>query len=572
MAATSTNTDVTRRARRRGDRLVTVGPAEDSSGISNSRHIMRDRTAHNRGPMTAWRSRTTAWWTFSALAMLLLPLMVTVSLDFGVTWDEGARHANGVRVWEYLAGGRDPSLLRGGHVYGGLFDVVAVAAERYFDANRWVARHAVNAVFGWMGAVFCGALAARLFGAWTGVLAMVLIASSPRYFADSMNNPKDLPFAAASVATLYALSTLSSTWPYISRTSAFWIITTLAAALNTRPAAILNIGFLGLLLAVFVVLERNTDWRRLLITAVHFTIVVVAALLLGTLFWPWAQQAPLVRPFQALFEASEFPWAGQVLFDGRNYRAPDLPWYYALRWLLISTPPVVLVGLVLAAIPGSRLWTFRRLALLFVVLLPLSLVFIKDSTLYDGVRHLLFIYPALVVLAASGWAVLLTRTKGWVQGAAATVLLAGVLNVVIFQVRSHPHQTVYFNELVGGPRGAVGNFDLDYWGNCVLEAIEWTAEKARSEGRTITISGWPAHLAQQNATRFPDVVFDRREHEVLIRLNRGTRQRVTDLARRDDVLYRVQTPDGAVLCAVLPGTAALPPPPPSVDLPESDDR
>jgi len=502
-------------------------------------------------------SRRAGQWTFAALAMLLLPLMVLSSFDFGVTWDEGARHRNGERVWRYLNGERDRALFeRGGHVYGGLFDVIAVAAERQVPADRFVVRHIINATFGWAGVVFCGALAARLFGIWAGPLGMILLVSSPRYFADSMNNPKDLPYAAASIATLYAISTMSPAWPYISRGTAFGIILTLAAALNIRPAAVVYLGFFGLLLGVFILLEKTTDWRRLGLTALRVAIIVVAALLAGTAFWPWAQQAPLTRPFQALFEASEYPWAGQVLFDGRNYPAPNLPWFYPLRWLLISTPPVVLAGVLLALVPSSREWTLRRLALAFVALLPLSLVFLKDSTLYDGVRHLLFIYPVIVVLAASGWIAFLSEPRPrWVRGAAAACLLAGVLSILAFQIRYHPNQTVYFNELVGGTRGAFAKFELDYWGNCMLQAVEWTAERARAEQRTIAVSGWPAHLVQFNARRFPELTFDRRQQDYLIRLNRGTRQTVLNLAAREDALYRVETPDGAMLCAVLPGSA-----------------
>ena len=148
------------------------------------------------------------------------------------------------------------------------------------------------------------------------------------------------------------------------------------------------------------------------------------------------------------------------------------------------------------------------------------------------------------------------------------VLVAGVLDVLTFQIRSHPNQTVYFNELAGGPRGAFTRFDLDYWGNCMLQSVAWTAAKARAEGREIAVSGWPAHLVELNARRFPEVTFNRRNHELLIRLNRGTRQAVLDLARRDDALYRVQTADGVTLCAVLPGSASMDPGPPDATSPE----
>ena len=49
---------------------------------------------------------------------------------------------------------------------------------------------------------------------------MILLVTSPRYFADAMNNPKDLPFAAMSLAALYYISTISPRWPYLSRSTA----------------------------------------------------------------------------------------------------------------------------------------------------------------------------------------------------------------------------------------------------------------------------------------------------------------------------------------------------------------
>ena len=52
----------------------------------------------------------------------------------------------------------------------------------------------------------------------------------------------------------------------------------------------------------------------------------VHALTAGTMFWPWAQQNPLVRPVLALSEASHFQWQGDMLFAGRQVAANALPW------------------------------------------------------------------------------------------------------------------------------------------------------------------------------------------------------------------------------------------------------
>jgi hypothetical protein len=495
-----------------------------------------------------------------AVAVALLPLMVTASFDFGVTWDEKSRHFYGELVWGYLRGTKDISSFpeTGGHLYGGLFDTLCVIVEQWLPQNRYVVRHEINAIFGWIGVVYCGRLAARLFGTWSGVLAMILLAASPRYFADSMNNPKDLPFAALSVAALYYFSTVSPTWPYISRSTAVKIVVALALALNVRAGALLYLGYLGLLVAAFVIAERNTNWRRLMDTAARLTVVTVAVLLLGTLFWPWAQGAPLTRPVQALLGVADYPWAGGVLFNGQGYAAPDLPWYYAPLWFLISTPLVVLAGAVLSISLRRGAASLPRIALWLVAVLPVFLVIAKDSTLYDGVRHLLFVYPILVALAAAGWAAWLSEgSRPWIRRTAAALLVAGVANAIAFHVRFHPNQTVYFNELVGGPRGAFAKFDMDYWGNCVLEAVAWSARTAQLSGRPISISGNPWHVVQLDAERFPSLYFTppHRDHHLSVHLSRGSAEVVTGLATREDALYRVRTADGVVLCVVVPGPA-----------------
>jgi hypothetical protein len=38
-------------------------------------------------------------------------------------------------------------------------------------------------------------------------------------------------------------------------------------------------------------------------------------------------------------------------------------------------------------------------------------------------------------------------------------------------VRLHPYEYIYYNEIVGGVRGAEGVFDLDYWCTALREAM-----------------------------------------------------------------------------------------------------
>jgi hypothetical protein len=506
-------------------------------------------------------------WLFWALVLCLLPLMVMASEDFGATWDEGERHENGRRVYEYFTGRLPRDQAHHGTLYPALFDVIPAWLSEHVQVDRHVLRHRVNAVFGWIGIVFAGRLAGRLFGPWTGILAAVLLVLSPRYFGHSMNNPKDLPFAAMSVVALYYMSTISSRWPYLSVGAGVRIAVALGLALGTRPGALLYFGYLPVLLAAVVVVNRSTgtghtpidwrlQWRAAAESAARVGVVLVVALLLGTVFWPWAQQSPFTRPFEAFRSLSGYDWSGVVLFDGKEYSAGEIPSSYLPTWFLIATPPVVLAGMALSVVLHVRGWGFGRLALWTVALLPIALIIARNTIVYDGMRHALFAYPPMCVLAASGWAGALSQRRRWLHTGAIVLLFLGLANVLAFNVRSYPNQVAYVNELAGGPKGAFGRYELDYWGNCLLQAVDWSANAAQRAQMRVRVWGRPHHIVEWDAARFPDLVVvpeqtDR--HHLQVLLFRDSIEDVRTMAARDDIVHRVTTADGAVLCAVFRG-------------------
>ena len=140
--------------------------------------------------------------------------------------------------------------------------------------------------------------------------------------------------------------------------------------------------------------------------------------------------------------------------------------------------------------------------------------------------------------------------------AAAAALGLGLLEPAVFMWRNHPNQCVYFNAFAGGPRGAFGRYELDYWGNSARQAIDWLDSLARQKNVRIVASGYPPHVVRDEARRHAGLDFARpmveRQHLDVIVL-RGTRERVIELAARQDVLHRVTTADGTTLAIVVPG-------------------
>jgi tetratricopeptide (TPR) repeat protein len=91
--------------------------------------------------------------------------------------------------------------------------------------------------------------------------------------------------------------------------------------------------------------------------------------------------------------------------------------------------------------------------------------------------------------AAMGWDVVAVwikdASKQWIPKGVALLLL---LPAMIWTIRSHPNQYVYFNELEGGPKGAYGYYDLDYYQNTGLQACNWIIKNAKPiKGRKLLV-------------------------------------------------------------------------------------
>ncbi len=187
---------------------------------------------------------------------------------------------------------------------------------------------------------------------------------------------------------------------------------------------------------------------------------------------------------------------------------------------------------------------------------PVAYVIARNSTLYDGIRHLLFITPPLVALAAVGCDGLLRAVGGRGRTAVAVVVAIGLAEPVIFQLRNHPNQVVYFQPLVGGPAAAWTRFELDYWGNCLYQVVRDAGRLAKAAGQPVVISGRQERLLRLNSSRVRSVAVvppGRGAHELEVYLMRGRRAALRAFSLRDDVLWRVTTADGAPLCAVVRG-------------------
>jgi hypothetical protein len=108
---------------------------------------------------------------------------------------------------------------------------------------------------------------------------------------------------------------------------------------------------------------------------------------------------------------------------------------------------------------------------------------IQRPTLYDGVRHILFVVPMLAILAAGAFLRLLSLLWRFPVIAAAVIIVAvlhlGATTVTLAKL--HPLQYVAMNSLAGGTAGAAGRFELDYWGAAATTALRQLEHRLDSD-------------------------------------------------------------------------------------------
>jgi hypothetical protein len=488
-------------------------------------------------------------------------LMVCLAPGFGITWDETGQSDYGFAVLRYFRSGfKDHSSFSYGnfYLYGGLFDGFAALLVRHVPFFwAYDLRHIFNSVFGWLGIVYAARLAKDYFSPAAGILTAILLVCSPVYFGHSMNNPKDIPFAAFYVMGLYYILRIPPDRPLLTARRYLAILLAIVLCINIRVGGLLLAGYFAMFVfwrvANLPKPQLRDYFKNVSLVLVLFPVVLV----LGTAFWPWAQQQPLKRPLLALREISHFGFDGQVLFDGHMVRAMNLPWNYLPKWLLVQTPIIVLVLIVAALVSvkrQSKEERFRFAALWVAALFPIVYIIVTHAVIYDATRHVLFTYPPIVAIAGIGgakiWETLRPMLMGYVLAFA--LLIGGLFGPVSFAIRNHPFEYVYYNEFAGGTRGAFKHYELDYWGACLKESVRWVSLQSQREGRRLSLgSAEPVTTAEIYAAHFPGIDFmgSNIDSDYFTTLLRDTPAGIDALLARDDVVFRVEA-DGAPLCVV----------------------
>jgi hypothetical protein len=448
--------------------------------------------------------RYAAW----GVLAVVLGLILYTFLDYGITWDEELQSQYGQAIADYYASWFKDlryTEIFNLYLYGGMFDGLAAVVDRYMPFRIYDSRHLLNALFGLLGLWGTWRLGRLLGGGAVGLIALILCATTPMYYGHMFNNPKDIPFAAGIVWTIYFMTRCYGR-PKPSVLLKLSII--LGLTLGVRIGGIMVFAFwlapMGIVVlmpwlqcrdaktARLVIKETfNRAWRVVLpVAAVGYIVMLVC--------WPWAQQHPLMNPVLALGEFSNFPQKVEVLFDGTNYMSTDLPWYYVPLYFGVQLPEFLLFLLAASVVLLPLTWRHFMLVqkqgyalILLMIGFPVLYAMLRHPALYDNVRHFLFAVPLMCVMAALAarngfvWCVAqFLRPMPRRLIAASLYVFAALLlsSQIVIMTRLHPYEYIYDNIFTGGVQGAYGRFSSDYWGSSFKEAAQQIQDLVAREG------------------------------------------------------------------------------------------
>ncbi len=443
--------------------------------------IVKDKTISiPKNNYTFFRKK---WWPL-LFWLLLLGAFVRLSLDAGISGDEYLHLNQSYKVLDYYKSlGKDKSALHTPKTflkyYGQSFDNIATLISEIFNVDDiFTLRHILNAFAAWLTLLFTFLTARELSNRKTAIFAVILLLLSPRFIGHSFNNLKDIPFALGFIASLYFILKYLKNLRNSPNIVKAGLITVIAFTLSIRPAGVLIIIYLWMSVLIRILQLGKFNLKEMWQEAIPLFFISLTGYFAGLLFWPYAMENPLWHPIQSTIVMTDYYITIRQLFEGTLYWSDQLPWYYLIKYIVITIPIAVIMGTAISLFHFKK-YLFKKSSflpfatLLFITLFPILFILIKSSNVYGGWRHILFIYPPLVIISALGynWVADIKRTKA-TKYIFTTITLLLLAEPLLFMVRNHPYEIVYFNPLIGGMKGAKGSYEMDYYYHSTRESSE----------------------------------------------------------------------------------------------------
>lgn len=278
------------------------------------------------------------------------------------------------------------------------------------------------------------------------------------------------------------LGALSLRWRTIAEISVISILPFLL-----RPPLLLHFGLVVAIVCLYAIADKDKPvWQRCLMPALP----LIIGLCIYYISFPilWGKPISVWGTPISLF--SHYKYYYGTWFYGIEYKPQGLPWWYALGWIPLFAHPLVLAALVTGLFLLLRRSIFssgptvniplpwKNISLTFtewicyITTISWGTVLIMQPTLYADMRHILFLFPPLILMGALG----LGSIREWLKWCIVAVLIiVGSYNYNIWRSYSYNYVPSFMKIQT------ISSFNGDHGRICYTKAMEYLRDNIPEE-------------------------------------------------------------------------------------------
>ena len=424
---------------------------------------------------------------FIAFIFLKIVEIVNGSLKIGYNIDEPYHLIDGqnwLAKFSYVT--ENPTSYVYGPLMGGLSNLLNTLigngsiGSYVHNALTFQVTHLITAFIGVVGALSFLLLNKKITSiTYLGVLSSTFLFTIPLWTGSLFHNLKDVPLAIGYTLVSIGLIYFVNFFEDKKRKTIGQLIISLGFILTigTRPAIIFPV-FISVLFAFFTLWHyKGINPLRIIKS---FSLSISILLISTPLLLPQFLSEPKLSLLRLLGGSSEFPWAGTTFTAGELYEANFTLKYYFL-WLFAQTPLLILLFFVTGVFFFLKRLSFRKfdnnqflLSMFFIQFITVpTYALLVQSAIYNGLRHILFIYPAIAIFAAFGLISIFNLAKTQLKKRLITLLL--ILSILIPNIEGlilRPFQQLYFNPVISLFYTISTSWETEFLGTSFREAIQ----------------------------------------------------------------------------------------------------
>ena len=429
--------------------------------------------------------------------------------DYGISIDEDNSRYNGFVSLKYILGLLNSNLIQDlkqiidvpkidnyfEQGNGVIFDLPFALFELIFEINDvrqfFLLKHYFTFLVFFISLIFFYLLLKERFNSYFfGIIGVLFLFLSPRIFSQSFYNSKDIIFMSLNIINIYfGIRYLTNS--NLKNTIFFSIISGLSV--GTRLLGV----YLPLLFCIFKTIQILRSKVKFQNQFLNLSICFFLILTFIYIFFPFLWADPITNFIKAFSKIGNIKHEQYNLFLGEFIPAIYVPWNYSIVWILVSNPLsyvcLFIIGLSIAIRriylrlvninekKNKDLWRGDKekvdLLIFLNILIPLTATILLHSSLYNGWRHLYFIYPSLIFFSVYSLKFIKDLFIKKLKIFFVVCLLIFAPNI-IWIINNHPLQYVYFNIIFN--KNFDKYFDMDYWGVTNYHSLKHIVDKNKN--------------------------------------------------------------------------------------------